>query len=192
MSRHLAIVLPGREYGSLGPALRLPRLALDQLGATTVEVDYAATPPHRPGAHAVADISAAVAGQVRSLLARAAPQRVTFLAKSLGTVLLAGLPANLPLPDDVDACWLTPIFGQAAVRAGAVAKGWPSLLVAGEADELHVRAAHDEVAGALRAASLVLPRADHLLEVPGDVRATLDGLRALTEAVLSFAGRHRG
>jgi hypothetical protein len=37
------------------------------------------------------------------------------------------------------------------------------------------------------APSLVLAGADHALEVPGDVRATLDRLRALTEAVIAFA-----
>jgi hypothetical protein len=60
--------------------------------------------------------------------------------------------------------------------------------VAGEADQLHEPEHHDAVADALGAASLVLPRADHALEIPGDVIATLDGFRVMTEAVLDFVG----
>ena len=187
MTAHLAILLPGRDYGALGPALRLPRLAVEEVGAQTVEVDYAGAPPPAHDREAWEELRRRVARQIRSYVGDAAPQRVTFVAKSLGTMLLAELPDDVPLPPSVDAIWLTPIFGQPSVRAGAIARGWPSLLVAGEADELHVPAHHQAVADALGATSLVLPRADHLLEVPGDVRATVAGFRTLTDAALDFA-----
>lgn len=184
MAEHLAIVLPGREYGSLGPALRLPRLAAEQAGARVVEVSYPAVPPETSWD----SLYESVAGQIDAALAGGAADRVTFVAKSLGTAVLAGLPSGLPLPAAVDAVWLTPIFGREPVRAGAVAKGWPSLLVAGAADSLHEGRHHDAVAAALGARSVILPGADHLLEVPGDVMATLEGWRLLTESVVDFLG----
>ena len=185
VSGHLAIVLPGRGYGPLGPALRLPRLAIEGSGAQVLELQY----PFVPAAddpHAWDRLHSSIADRLSSALSETSPSRVTFIAKSLGTVVLASLPSRVPLPASVKAIWLTPIFGRESVRRGAIAKNWPSLLVAGGADEFHEPKHHDGVAEALGAESLVLARADHLLEVPGDVMATLDGFRALTEKVLDF------
>lgn len=182
MTEHLAIVLPGREYGYLGPALRLPRLVAEQAGARVVEVSYPAVAP----GGSWDGLYRAVADQVASAVSDTGAERVTFLAKSLGTVLLAALPPEIPLPGAVRAVWLTPIFGREPVREGAIAQGWPSLLVAGQADQFHEPSHHEAVAAALGAASVVLPGADHLLEVPGDVLATLRGWRLLTESVQGF------
>jgi anti-sigma factor RsiW len=182
---HLAIMLPGAGYGTLGPALRLPRLAAEEAGAEVVEVEYPA-PPAPDGQVRQQEFQDAVSSQVSSFLTGSAPDRVTFIAKSLGTVVLAGLPPSVPLPPLVRAIWLTPLFGREDVRTGAIGKGWPSLLVAGGADNYHKPEHHGYVAKALGASSLVLSRANHCLEVPGDVRATLEGFRSLTEAVLSF------
>ena len=184
MGSHLAILLPGREYGPLGPALRLPRLAVEQSGGEILEIQYPFIPAvDDPDAWNTLCVS--VAEQISAVLSRRVPSRITFIAKSLGTVVLASLPSEIPLPA-VKAIWLTPLFGRDSVRRGAVSKNWPSLLVAGEADQLHEPRHHDAVADALGAASLVLPRADHALEIPGDVIATLDGFRVLTEEVLDF------
>ena len=181
----MAIILPGSGYGALGPALRLPRLAIEEAGAETVVVEYPAqNAPRDPGWWE--ELHATVNGQVEMFMSEAAPARVTFVAKSLGSIALAALSSSVALPATVDAIWLTPIFGRDSVRAGAIAQGWRSLLVAGAGDELHEPAHHETVAAALGATSLILPRADHLLEVPGDVRATLDGFGALVEAVIAF------
>ena len=127
-----------------------------------------------------------VSSQVISFLSRSSPDRVTFIAKSLGTMVLAGLPDELALPPALKAIWLTPLLGEEQVRSRMLAKGWPSLLVAGGADAFHEPEHHDYVVKALRAFSLVLPKADHCLEVPGDVSATVEGFRSLTQAVLGF------
>lgn len=188
MASYLAIVLPGGEYGAHGPALHLPRLALQEAGAEAVVVKYPPLPwPLPEGGEWWDDLHRAVAGEVASIVTEARPDRVTFVAKSLGTMALAALATATTGAARVDAVWLTPLFGLEAVRSGAISHGWPSLLVAGGADPAHDPAAHEQVRAALVAPSLVLAGADHALEVPGDVRATLDRLRALTEAVIAFA-----
>lgn len=185
MTGHLAILLPGRGYGALGPALRLPRLAVEQSGAEVVEIEYGPVPAaDDPESWERLYVSAAE--RISTAVAERNPSQVTFIAKSLGTIVLASLPAEVPLPSSVRAVWLTPIFGRESVRLGAIGKGWPSLLVAGQADELHEQQHHETVANTLGARSLVLPGADHMLEVPGNVLATLDGFRAITESVLDF------
>lgn len=184
VSGHLAIVLPGRGYGPFGPAIRLPRLAVEQSGARVVEIDYRSVPDDKdPGSWE--RLFASVSEQVDAVVSDARPSRVTFIAKSLGTIVLANMALAVAVP--TRAVWLTPILGRADVRDGAVSRGLPSLLVAGEVDTFHSPAHHEEVASALQARSLILPGADHLLEVPGDVMATVEGLRLLSEAVLTFA-----
>lgn len=187
MTGHVAFVLPGRGYGPLGPAIRLPRLAVEQSGAQSVDIRYRVLPDD-DDPESWATLQRDVRDQIGLALTESEPTRVTFIAKSLGTVLLAGLPALPSLPSSVRAVWLTPILGREPVRAGIVAKSWPSLLVGGQADPFHEPGHHDAVAGAISAESLVLPGADHLLEVPGDVMATMAGFRLLTERVLAFAG----
>jgi len=185
--RHLAIVLPGQSYGPLGPAIRIPQLAVEQIGAEVVEVHYPELPATEDEPWDA--FHSSVLDQVRAAVADARPDEITFVAKSLGTVALAALPPALLGRVPVRAIWLTPIFGQASVRAGAIAMGCPSLLVAGGADDLHAPLEHAAVAEALRAESLVIPRADHLLEVPGDVIATADGFRTLADQALGFLRR---
>lgn len=87
----------------------------------------------------------------------------------------------------MDAIWVTPLLGLDYVRTGVLAKGWPSLIVAGAADPYHDRAAHEAVCTQLSASQLVIDDADHGLVVAGDVRKTVDGFRALAEASLAFA-----
>lgn len=179
MGGHLAIVLPGRAYPASGPALLVPLRALQQVGADSFTVRY-------PADEGGEELEGAVARQVSAAVDEAQPDRVTFVAKSLGTVALAGLDASV-LPSRVDAVWVTPIFRLERVRKGAVATGWRSLLVAGSADSEHLPDHHEAVRSALDAASVVLPGADHGLEVPGDLLATIEGWRRLGDAALTFA-----
>ena len=179
MSAHLAIVLPGRGYGADLPALYLPRRALEQAGAETGIVAYSAADDW-PRFHAAVDEA------VGQLIDERSPSRVTFVAKSLGTIALAALSREVALPPRVDAVWITPLFGEPQVREGAIAHGWRSLIVAGAADPYNSAPDTEAVRVALGADVVVAPDADHGLEVPGDVIATIDGLRAVVEAVVRF------
>lgn len=108
--------------------------------------------------------------------AAAAAERVTFVAKSFGTAILAHLDSAVLSSSRTEAIWLTPLFGYAAVRSGAIAHGWRSLLVAGDGDDYHDPEAHEAVREALGADSLILKDADDRLEIPGNPIATVDSL----------------
>lgn len=185
MTSWVALVVPGGGYGPLGAALRIPVLALEGSGAEALVVSYPArtADPDEPWWSELRD---SVARQVASAVTQA--QRVTFVAKSLGTKALASLDSEALAGKEVDAIWLTPLFGEPEVRSGAIELGWRSLLVAGQADAYHEPDHHEAVRDALSAASVVLPGADHRLEVAGDALATVAGLRQLAEAVTEFVG----
>lgn len=181
---HLAFLLPGRNYPAVGAALHVPRLTLDQLGATTVVADYGG----RTGSSKQDDTHRmeAVQSQLAAALAEHDPERVTFVAKSLGAGILAAL--TLPLgPRRVDAIWVTPALGDQTVESGVIAKAWRSLLVEGSADPWFDAAAHERVRQAIGAKSLIIDRADHGLDIDLDIRATLAGWNDLANAVVAFA-----
>jgi hypothetical protein len=188
MSRWVAIVLPGGGYGPLGAALRFPILVLEAGGADTFVVDY--PPGDQQRSPTLKELVQAANPQVaRTITAAAADaERVTFVAKSFGTAILAHLDSTVLSSSLTEAIWLTPLFGYTAVRSGAIAHGWRSLLVAGDADDYHDPEAHETVRDALGADSLILKDADHRLEIPGNPIATVDSLRDLVEAVARFGG----
>ena len=186
---HLAIVLPGSGYGPDGPVLSLPAIALEQLGAHASIARY---PDWRPRDvdDALADVAFRdrVVASVRQLVDRHSPTRVTFVAKSLGTLVLAlageAMAAEL---GRVEAIWLTPTFDVDAVRDAAIARGWRSLVVCGTVDPRYAPSAMEAVAMATGGETLTIEGADHSLFVEGDVFATIDGLRLLADAVLRFS-----
>jgi hypothetical protein len=155
MASPLTVVLPGRGYNALGPCIRFPVLALEENGAVTRVVTYGSTIEETR-----LSLADAIAGDWSS---------ITFVAKSLGTRMLASLGPLLRPSIPVRAIWLTPLLFDEEVRAGAVATGWPALIVAGLADEAHDPEGHTRVVAALGASELLFDRGDHGLEVPGDV-----------------------
>ena len=184
-TRHLALILPGGGYGPDLPVLRLPALALAQAGAEVRVVDYPDEKPRGLERAATTEFTDAVGGTIRAIVATTEPERVTFVAKSLGTVVLAGLGAISC--EDVRALWLTPIFGEDYICEGAITKRWPSLVVAGGADPYHHSAAHARVVAATGGRSLLIEGASHSLEVAGDVMSTVEGMHKLAAAVLEFS-----
>ena len=188
---HLVLVLPGSGYGADGPVLMLPAIALEQLGARAEIVAYPNWRPEGPDG-AISDVAFrdAVVAAVRELIDEGAPpSRVTFVAKSLGTLLVAldgeAMAAGV---GTVEAIWLTPTFGVEAIRDAVIARGWRSLVVSGDADRWFDREAMETVVAAVGGETLTIEGADHSLIIDGDVLATVEGLRRLAETVLRFAG----
>lgn len=187
MGTHLGIVMPGQGYGPQGPVLRYPALVLRQLGAEVRTVAYPDLDDQLDEVAQWRKFSSDVGRQVSAFVDEVQPERLTFVAKSLGTIALANLdPALLSAVSRTEAVWLTPLFGRPDVRDGAVARWWRSLIVAGAADRAHDAGAHAEVVAALGAESVVLDGADHSLEVAGDIETTVAHHRVLVERVLRF------
>ena len=184
---HLALVLPGGGYGPAGSALRFPALALAQCGAEVCEVRYRTAPPREFDLEAGRDFYFAARDQLQAIVDEHQYTKVTFIAKSLGTMVLGAIGRELTLPAVVAAVWITPIFSLDYVRNGALARGWRSLIVSGAADRYYDPRATDQVVSSLGADSVVLDGADHSLEVSGDVLATIEGMQRLASAVVDFA-----
>jgi hypothetical protein len=186
MSDHLALVLQGGGAGPYTAPLLIPSLALEETGARVEVVPY---PEFRPKGLELEDareFDQVVTRSLQDLLGTGMWNRITFIAKSRGTLYLAAMSESLPC-DRVDAIWVTPLLGFDYVREGIVTKSWRSLVVAGGADPYHDADAHAEVCRQVRAQELVIANANHGLVVVGDVRRTVSGFQALAEASLEFA-----
>ena len=187
VASHVALVFPGRRYGLEMPVLRYPAHALAQLGAEVQAFEYPEflVRADAPDDEQVREVTRAATEFVAQRVAGAA--RVTLLAKSLGTRIIARLPPDL-VRAQVDAVWLTPIFVDAETVRGAMTKtSWRSPYVYGDADPSCNEAALRDIAGATGGGVLSITGGDHSLDVDGDVRASLDALVRLTAAVLDLA-----
>jgi hypothetical protein len=184
---HLAVVLPGGNNDPWTPPVLLPALALEQAGASVERISYGDPKPRGLGVDDSAEFNAAVLEQLTALIGQHDPDRVTFVAKSGGTLFLAAMD-GAAIGCDAAAIWVTtPLVDLAYVQAGIVGKSWRSLLVAGGADPYHDPTIHAEICAALGADDLVIPNANHGLVVERDVLATVDGYPRLAEASLAFA-----
>jgi hypothetical protein len=189
-ARALVVLFPGMAYGADAPLLRFSRLAALEMGCDVLEVEYAfqaARAPYR------AESEDSVVGEVCDTLGRASAAgygRRMFVSKSLGTRLAPAVAKAAGLRVD-DQVFLTPIPSSVPVIEGSGA-----LVVTGSADPLLAPVWRARLAADAGLRLRIIDRADHALEVPGDVRASLAALHAVTLDVLgaleAFAGSADG
>jgi len=106
-------------------------------------------------------------------LAVAGSDEVLVVGKSLAS-LLAGLVGERALP----AVWLTPVLTEASVVEALARVEQPTLLIGGTADPLWKA---DAIPANPMIEVVELAGVDHALQAPGDLDASLDALRQMTE-----------
>jgi len=189
----LGVLLPGLNYSTRLPLLHYPRgLLLNEVKADVLQVDYEY---HRiPG---FLDLPAPVRnarmeGDILAVLEAALQQRpyrrLILVGKSLGTL---GISLVLPhlasrFPGAIRCAWLTPLLTDAAL-VDAVRQVQPaSLFAAGTADPYYRADVLEELCTVTGGRAVLVPGADHGLEIPGDVERSLDVLRQVILAVKVF------
>jgi hypothetical protein len=184
---HLAIYFPGGSIPGQDPfddrLAWVTMRALEHAGAFVVPVRYdddvIAQDPSK--------FESGVRRELRGALAHHGPSRLTIVGKSRGTFALRiALTEDLEYPDDTRMIWLTPLWQSDEAWRAACANPIDSLHVVGLADSgYHDPERHQAVAGE----TVAIPNADHRLEVPGNVSATLDSWQIMAKAIVRFAGR---
>lgn len=168
-----AVLLPGMVYPTRAPVLWFAREAALGLGYSALEV------LGEPVEHA--DHLGWERACAEKAIAQVGSARVVVIGKSLAS-LLAGEISDRGLP----AAWLTPPLTEPSMIDALHRVRTPTLLLGGTADAMwQAEAIPDNPA--LRVVEL--PGVDHALQVPGDVGASLDALRHMTEALSRWLQR---
>src|SRR5215216_7118110 len=106
---HLGLVIPGGPF-FLSGVLRIPAVALQQRGADVRDV------PLSPGFNMSGRLEDNreyfddVGQHIQEIIGERDWSQVTFVAKSVGTMILGAIGAGLSVSGSVDALWLTPTF----------------------------------------------------------------------------------
>ena len=177
-----AIVLPGAGYSTQAPLLWYARRAALEAGRNALAITDLFDRESDDPVQWVEERCEACLSHVR-----ARDEHPLLITKSL-TSLAAQFAATWDLP----AVWLTPLIATPGlstaeqVLAGLRAGTQPRLLVGGADDPSW----DGSLASALSGAEVLeLAGSDHSLEVPGDVKRSLDNLKRVTQAMRQFADR---
>ena len=189
-SDHLALTLPGRGYRATMPALYYPEQALLAHGADVLRAEYAYD--REPGFSALSEaqrdarLRADVLAALDAGLAQGRYRQLTLVGKSLGTLAMAHLLEGDARASAARCLWLTPVLISPAVRSHMLAIGRSGLLVIGTSDPFYEPDLVAELQRTCHPASLVVPGADHSLELPGDLAGSLRVMEQLVRAVEAF------
>lgn len=189
---HLAVLLPGFAYTCDMPLFYYAETVLLDAGADLLRVEYAyhrragfdELPEEEQRAWLFADAAAAYGGALTQRRYRA----VTLVGKSLGTLAMGYLLAGDPPRSPIRAIWLTPLLWDDGVAERIERFAGSSLVAIGTADPHHDPA----VLNALAAAGceiVAVEGAEHSLDVPGDVAASVRAVGRVTEALAAFLAR---
>lgn len=185
-AQRLALILPGLRYTCDMPLLFYPARMLIQRGASVLQVhsDYTQA----------AFQSASKAEQARWLaedtqtayqagLAAGDFRDVVLIGKSIGTLALASLAAS---GVEAPSIWMTPLLRQRQLVETVLRQQGPALFIGSSSDPTFDLAELERIQAAGKGDGLVFPGADHSLEIPGDVFASVDIMRQILERMQAF------
>jgi hypothetical protein len=188
----LGIVLPGLGYNSDMPLLYYPAKLLVERGADLLQLrpdyntqEFLSLSGEERARRAFADATAAL----HAGLAERRYQHVTLVGKSIGTMALAHLLATEARLAGAVTVWLTPLLRIPQVAEVASRFPGPALYVAGTADPNFDADVMARVQQATGAHTLIVPDADHSMEIRGDLLRSVGVLQQIVHAIAGFLDR---
>jgi len=192
-STRIAIILPGIGYTCQMPLLYyLTRLFLG-LGADVLCVEYQYSrrtdfqdlSEDEQKRWLLSDVTAACQ------IALARPYRlVTLVGKSLGTLALGHLLTKEPQLAHSQAIWLTPLLKDEVLRAQLRETSQHSLLVIGTSDKQYDPSFLEELKAQSNVRTAILERADHSLEIKGQLSNSIKLMGDLMHEIELFVVRN--
>jgi hypothetical protein len=189
-TKHLVVVFPGLGYTCSMPLLYYPTRLFVEHGADVlwVETQYNQAPefdalgPQEQLNWIAVDASAAV----HTALAQREYASLTLVGKSLGSLALAALALNEPAVNGASFIWLTPLTRNPSIQKAAAQARPRSLFILGDADSLYTPEGLAQLQKTTQGQVLLVPGADHSLEIPGDLPASLRAIQQTLDAIQTF------
>lgn len=123
---------------------------------------------------------------VEDVLKETEYEKVFLLSKSIGTIPMAMEWKNKNFSNNTVGVWLTPLFKDDNVFQAILNTELPSLVVIGDNDPHYVEDRIVSICENPHVKILVIPNADHSLEVKGDISATLDVIKKVTLRIQEY------
>ena len=194
----LAVLLPGLGYTLDMPLFYYTEDLVLARGWDILRVEYAYNRPEfqeMPQAERARWLLADATAAYRAGLAQGQYESIALIGKSLGTLAMGHLLTMADQPAAASrAVWLTPLLGNDRLREQIGRFGGPSLFVIGTADPHYDAAILEEVRAATDGETVVVPDADHGMDVPGDAVASVHAVARVVAALAeipSGSGRRR-
>jgi len=186
-SAGLLIILPGLHYGPEGPVHYLLTKKLQASGWDTLGLTYGFQSAMRfPWTDHVAETLSESAAALRAAVDHRAYPRIGVVGKSLGSIILAQLCAQGSLPDGANVAHLTPPIGNAMFDSTFASARQPAYIAIGTADSFYREQALADLRSRRPTLVRVVKDADHGIDVPGDLEATLRAVGQVVEDTASF------
>lgn len=183
----LLVTFPGAHYGVDGPLLYYPSLALLHAGWDTLAVTYGFQ--SAGGDLKARDLSGLLQEcrqAVEGALAGRAYPRVALVGKSLGTGVVAHLCRDLPVLAGAQAAYLTPMLGTPFFDPAFAETRNPAFVALGTADRYYDAEALEQLRRRREFRLTVVEGADHSMNVPGDLEASLANMARVVRETVDF------
>jgi predicted alpha/beta-hydrolase family hydrolase len=185
-AHRLALILPGLRYSCDMPLLFYPARLMTQRGAAVLQVlsDYTqAAYQSASKAEQARWLAEDAQAALKAGLAAGDFQEVILIGKSIGSLALASLVAG---GVEAPSIWLTPLLRQPFLIEAARQQKGPALFIGSSSDPTFDLEQLQRIQATGKGESLVIAGADHSLEIPGDVFASLEILRQILERIQAF------
>jgi hypothetical protein len=187
-TKHVALIFAGQGVNCQHPTLYYPALEVLARGADTLLIDYCLRPAFSTFSEEeiLTCIQADTLAAAQAVLGERTYEQVTLIGKSLGTLAMGHLLRSIPSHLQVQAIWLTPLLTDPNLGAQIRHKHPRSLFIIGTEDPFYDVDALTELEKATQGETLVIPGAEHLLEVPEGTIASLHVMDQVIRAVQGF------
>jgi hypothetical protein len=190
----LALVLPGLNYTADNPLLYYPTRLLVERGADVLQVRADYTRPDFQSLDRLEQMRWLGADALAALEAGQRQRdynRLILIGKSIGTLTMAYLcgtehRANLVGVAQATTIWLTPLLRQPWLVEAALQCRGPALYIAGTGDRTYDQEALQRIQDATGARALLLPGANHSLEIAGDLQQSLKFMQEILQTIADF------
>ena len=183
----LLVLFPGNHYGVDGPLLYYPAKLLGAEGWDTLAVSYGfQTAMREPFADGLENLIGECVTAITAAFEGRQYSRIGLIGKSLGAGVVAYLCAHRSELATARAAYLTPAIGTPFFDPFFVKTSQPAYLVVGTHDRYYSAAVLERLQAQRPFELVLIEGADHGLDVPGDLSASIEAAGRAVAGLLAF------
>jgi len=183
----LLVIFPGNHYGVDGPLLYYPAKLLGAEGWDTLAVSYGfQTAMREPFADGLESLVTECVAAIAAAIESRGYSRIGLIGKSLGAGVVAYLCAHRSELTTARAAYLTPALGTPFFDPFFVKTSQPAFLAVGTSDRYYSAEVLERLRGQRPFELVLIEGADHSLDVPGDLSASIEAAGRAVAGVLHF------